>query len=111
MQKDVQAGFSALFDFEFDRYLTISIVKLVYKLAFAFACLFALSWTIMIFTSVGAALRMTGSAEAGLIQLMLLTLVAMGFFIFLALTRLWLEALVVHFKGNEKALSQDPLSS
>lgn len=67
MQRDIESGFGALFDFQFDRYLTIPIVKLAYRLAFGLACLNALVSLILIFTYVGIMFR--GMEYGALVQL------------------------------------------
>lgn len=103
MHRDVEAGLGALFDFSFDKYLTISITKVVYRLTFALACLNALVSVILIFTYVGDLVRYT--SYGSLVQIAMLALTGVFFLVFLAAARLWLEAFVVHFKGHQKELA------
>ncbi|MCZ7580873.1 MAG: DUF4282 domain-containing protein [Fimbriimonadaceae bacterium] len=90
---------SILFDLSFDRYLTIRIVQIAYGLCLGLAAVGALVQMVMIWWFFSAMYWDKGLAV--IMILLWVPITAVGFLVF---SRLWLEALVVHFKGYERAV-------
>lgn len=84
------AGLEAMLDFSFRRFITLSVIKIVYGLGLA---VIALGWLIGV---VGAMIQ--GGALAGVAVLLLGTLAALLYMIFF---RIWLELIVVMFRIGE----------
>jgi len=87
------AGIRAIFDFSFRRFITLSVIKVLFVLGLA---LIALTWVVML---IGAFAQ--GGAVAGLLMLVLGTLMAGINIIFL---RVWLELIVFRIGENTTAL-------
>ncbi|MEU9833128.1 DUF4282 domain-containing protein [Streptosporangium sp. NPDC048047] len=88
--QDTPKGFLArLFDLSFDRYVTTSIIKVIFIILVVVEVLWALSTLALAFDT---------GPESGVIALILTPI---GLFIAVLLTRVWMELLVVIFKIKE----------
>jgi hypothetical protein len=83
------AGIAALFDFSFNRFITLSVIKVVYLLGMV---IIALMWLIAVISA------FTQGALQGLGVLVVGTLFAILYLIFF---RIWLELIVVIFRIGE----------
>jgi hypothetical protein len=101
MQKDVQSGLAALFQFEFDHYHTIVMAKLAYKLAFGLTCLLVIGQIWAILAYVRDVLRWVDNGD--LMLFAMLVLVVGGALFFLAMVRLSLEFFVLTLTGHQRA--------
>jgi hypothetical protein len=82
-------GIGAIFDFSFKRFITLSVMKVLFGLGLA---LIALSWLILV---IGGFLQ---GILAGLLGLVVITIMAVVYVIFF---RVWLELIVVIFRIGE----------
>lgn len=83
------AGITALLDFGFNRFITLSVIKIVYILGMV---IIALAWLFTVITA------FTQGVLEGLGMLLLGTLIAILYLIFF---RIWLELIVVIFRIGE----------
>lgn len=89
IQKFEDAGIGAIFDFSFRRFITLSVMKVLFGLGLV---LIGLSWLIMVIVG------FVQGVLAGLLGLVVLTVVAVIYVIFF---RVWLELIVVIFRIGE----------
>lgn len=101
-------GLGALFDFKFDYYLTLRICRLAYKVVFLLALLNA-----VVSVAIAGFVAFEFAPPEYRVPLVGLSFVMSGvvFFGILIIARLWLEALVVHFKGHEGALHRSEIEA
>lgn len=83
------AGFDALFDLSFTRFITISMIKIIYILAMV---VLGLSWLGIV---------IGGLTQGFLPFLVALVVATIGAVLYLLLVRVWLELIVVVFRIGE----------
>lgn len=89
IQPKSEGGLAALFDFGFNRFITLSVVKVLYMLGMALIVLVSLAMIISAFST---------GVLAGLGAIVLAPILAL---IYLIMLRIWLELVVVIFRIGE----------
>jgi Domain of unknown function (DUF4282) len=88
--------FGSLFDFSFDNFIAPKLVKFLYVLSLILLTLFAIGYIIFGFAAMAA-----GGDSGALVGLLIIVVTPIIWFLYVMVTRVWLELLIVMFKISE----------
>lgn len=88
--------FGSLFDFSFDNFIAPKLVKFLYVVSLILLSLVAIGYVIF-----GFAAMASGDSNGAVVGLLLIVAAPLVWFLYVMVTRVWLELLIVMFKISE----------
>ncbi|MBA9003797.1 MULTISPECIES: DUF4282 domain-containing protein [Thermomonospora] len=93
---DNDKGFlGSLFDFTFDNFIAPKLIKFLYIVSLVLLTLLAMFYMVAGFT------MMVNDEPSAIIGLLVIILAPIGWFLYVMMTRVWLELMIVMFKISE----------